>query len=199
MSEVIQFLTEQGPTIAYIILFLGSLVEGESVVLTAGYLAFTGFLKFKYVLVLAFFASTMADQSLFFVGRFYGSSLTRKFPSLKPRFERAFELLHKYNTSFIFLFRFIYGIRTISPIIIGASRISIQRFAILNLLAGVIWALLSCGAGYAIGYYFSDEIEWAFERIVRSQKYLLVGILAFIAIVYYLYKHRQHTAENKKT
>lgn len=196
MTEVIDFFIEQGPTVAYIILFMGSLVEGESIVLTAGYLAYKGYLDFYAIIAISFTATLIADQSLYFVGRIHGKSLLKRFPSWQPRFERAFALLHRYNTSFIFSFRFIYGIRTISPIMIGASGISIRRFAILNLLAAIVWSVSSCSAGYAIGYFFADEIEYAFQTIIRSQKYLLLALVSLSIMGYGYYKYKAYRAEH---
>lgn len=190
MTNVMNFLIEQGPLMAYVILFLGSLVEGESVVLTAGYLAYTGYLSYPKIITIAFMSTLFADQTLYFVGRIYGKKILKRFPHWTPRFEKAFALLHKYNTSFIFSFRFIYGIRTISPVMIGASGIGIQRFAILNVLAGALWAFASCSAGYAIGYFFADQIEQVFHTVVKSQKYILGGLLIILGLGFAYYRWR---------
>lgn len=187
-----QLFLEHGAHIAYLILFLGSLVEGESFVLTAGYLAHKGFLSFPAIVVISFCGSVGADQILFFLGRHYGQPMIDRHPKWKPRADKAFRLLHKYNVWFIMGFRFIYGIRTLSPFIIGASGISIKRFAILNVISGAFWALTSCGAGYAIGYFFSDAIEEAFHTLVHYQKLFFVALLILVAagVAWHFYKKR---------
>ncbi|USO01720.1 MAG: DedA family protein [Alphaproteobacteria bacterium] len=167
-----------GPEVAYAILFLGSLVEGESFVLTAGYLAYKKYLSFPVIVLIAFLGSLIADQILFFVGRKYGPGLFLRWPHLKPAGDRAFKMLHRYKTSFIFFFRFVYGIRTVSPLMIGASGISIMRFSLINLIAALIWSVLSCGAGYAIGYYFSGEIEAGLALAQKWFTYIIgLGLL----------------------
>ncbi len=182
MEDLLGTLMEYGPKMAYVILFLGSLVEGESVVLTAGYLAHKQFLYLPYVIGIAFVATVIADQALYFVGRIYGPTIFTKRPHWKEKVQKAFDLLHKYNTGFIFSFRFIYGIRVISPIIIGTSGISAKRFAILNILAAAVWAVVSCVGGYLIGYFFSDHIDAVFAVIIKSQKYLIGSILLLIVL-----------------
>lgn len=177
---MIEFLTEHGPTLAYIILFLGSLVEGESVVLSAGFLAYTGFLRLDYVMMIAFFATVTADQSLYYVGRFYGPGLLARHPKWQDRTAKIFRLLNKYSVGFILTFRFIYGIRTLSPLVIGTSGIPIRRFTILNFIAAVIWTVLSCSGGYLLGYLFADDIEEMMALAVRYQHIVVLSLLGLV-------------------
>lgn len=197
-----QLFLEHGPHIAYGILFLGSLVEGESFVLTAGFLAFKGFLSFPLIVGISFGGSVLADQLIFFAGHHYGPGVINKHPRFKKRADRAFALLHKYNVWFIMGFRFIYGIRTISPFIIGASGISIKRFMILNIISGAFWAIISCGAGYLLGYFFADALEEGLQTAVRYQWItlgVLAGIIALVAVIIYLKKRHTQKTENKES
>jgi len=198
---LIEFFTAHGPLLAYVILFLGSLVEGESIVLTASFLAYTGFLSLPKVMTIAFIATLCADQLLFYVGRFYGPGLLERYPKLKMKSKRVFELLHKYNTPFILGFRFVYGIRTVSPLIIGTAGISIQRFTKLNLLAAVIWTVVSCLGGYFLGYLFADVIEDAIHNVGHYQKIVFLslgGIVLFVIGVFYLCKKWRKKPKSKQ-
>ncbi len=176
-----QLLIEYGPTAGYLILLLGSFVEGESVVLTAGFFAYKGYLSLPLIMFIAFAGSLCADQLLFFLGRIYGPALLQRKPNLKEKADKAFSLLHRYNLWFILGFRFIYGIRTVSPFVIGASGIAVKRFAILNLIAAAIWSVLSCSAGYLLGYFFADEIEYAIDQAIKFQKITISSIILIIA------------------
>ncbi|MGO7697166.1 hypothetical protein AB9E35_34490, partial [Rhizobium leguminosarum] len=46
----------------------------------------------------------------------------------RPALARANRLLERYPTGFILAFRFIVGLRTISPIVIGTTRIATGKF-----------------------------------------------------------------------
>lgn len=189
---MLEFLTSHGPWLAYLILFLGSLVEGESIVLSASFLAYTGFLSLPKVMTIAFIATLFADQTLFYVGRFYGPGLLERYPRLKDKSKRIFDLLHKYNISFILGFRFVYGIRTASPLVIGSAGIDIKRFTILNFIAAIIWTVVSCGGGYLLGYFFADVIEDAIQKVGHYQKVALLGFGGLIAlIVVFVYGRRK--------
>lgn len=183
---------EYGPTVGYIVLLLGSFVEGESVVLTAGFFSFKGYLSLPLIILISFSGSLFADQLLFFLGRIYGPGILERKPALRDKAHKAFALLHRYHIWFILGFRFIYGIRTVSPFVIGASGISVKRFAILNVIAAAIWAVLSCCAGYLLGYFFADEIDYAISQAIKFQKYTVTGILVLLtSIAVYLYYRRK--------
>lgn len=183
---------EYGPTVGYIVLLLGSFVEGESVVLTAGFFSFKGYLSLPLIILISFSGSLFADQLLFFLGRIYGPGMLERKPALRDKAHKAFALLHRYHIWFILGFRFIYGIRTVSPFVIGASGISVKRFAILNVIAAAIWAVLSCCAGYLLGYFFADEIDYAISQAIKFQKYTVTGVLVLLtSIAVYLYFRRK--------
>jgi membrane protein DedA with SNARE-associated domain len=192
-----QLLSEYGPTLGYLFLLLGSFVEGETVVLTAGYLSFKGYLSLPLIIVIAFTGSLVADQVLFYVGRHYGPSLIDRKPMLKEKSKRIFDLLHRYNVAFILSFRFIYGIRVASPLVIGASGISIKRFTILNVIAAAIWAVLSCIAGYMIGYWFADTVDAIIAKIIQLEKLILISAGILILLGFTTYKIHKYFQRKK--
>jgi len=143
----------------YIAVFLGSLVEGESIILLAGLAAHEGYLSIYKVTLIAFLGTLVADQGLYFVGHYYGRAFLDKFPSQQERIAKAFRLLHRYDNLFILTFRFIYGIRILSPLVIGASGIPVKRFVILNFFAAVIWSVLSCAGAFYFAHLIMDELH----------------------------------------
>lgn len=192
-----QLLIEYGPTLGYIILLIGSFVEGETVVLTAGFLSYKGYLSLPWIIVISFLGSLIADQLLFYVGRYYGPGLIERKPALKEKSKRIFDLLHRYNVGFILSFRFIYGIRVASPLVIGASGISIKRFTILNLIAAVIWATISCFAGYMIGYWFADAVDAIIAKVIKFEKMLIIGVGILALLAFIGYKIRSYLLRKK--
>jgi membrane protein DedA with SNARE-associated domain len=180
------FITAYG----YWAVFLGSLVEGESVILTAGVLSSQGYLSLAKIMAVAFVGTLLADQTLFFVGYYGGDRILARFPKLNPASQKVFRLLRKHETSFILTFRFIYSIRTISPVIIGASGISFKQFAILNVISGAIWSVVSCGAGYLFGDYILNNLS-------PVQRFLVVGCIGFgfLGVVGYKLFHFFHKDE----
>ena len=135
----------------YWAVFLGSIVEGESVLITASALSAFGYLSIFKVFIVAFVTTVVVDQILFWIGYRMGTEwIIRKFPKLEKTRVRVFKLLNKMDIFFIFAFRFIYGIRTVSPLIIGSAKIKPSRFVIFNILSGFCWAAVGCFLGFTI-------------------------------------------------
>lgn len=175
------FLNQYGPTVGYLILLFGSFIEGESVVLTVSFLAYKGYFNIYLVTLIAFIGTLAADQTMFFVGRAYGPGLLERKPKLKERSKKIFDLLHRHQIIFILTFRFIYGIRNASPIVIGAAGIPVRRFIMLNVISAAVWAVISCGGGYLLGYYFSDEIDYVIQQAIKFQHITIGAIIGVVA------------------
>lgn len=142
---VTEFVREWG----YLAVMIGSLFEGEIILITASALAALGYLSIYKVFLVSIATTVFTDQFLFFVGYKLGTNwLIKRFPKLEKARERVFKLLHKMDIFFIFAFRFIYGIRTVSPLIIGSAKIKPVRFVIFNILSGLCWAATGCFIGY---------------------------------------------------
>lgn len=146
-------------TWGYVAVFLGSMIEGESIIFVAGFLAHEGYLSLPKIIIVSFLGTLLADQALYHVGRHYGNHVIDKFPSFKPRADKAFQLLRRYDTVFILSFRFIYGIRIISPVIIGSSGVGVKRFLLLNFVAALIWSIGSCVLAYFFAHLIMDKLE----------------------------------------
>ena len=119
-NVVTDFVREWG----YIAVFIGSLFEGEVILITASALAALGYLDLTKVFFVSLCTTVFADQFLFFLGYKLGTDwLIKRLPKLEPARAKVFKLLHTMDIFFIFAFRFVYGIRTISPLIIGSAKI----------------------------------------------------------------------------
>ncbi len=182
MESFLTFVHEWG----YIAVFLGAIVEGETVILTASALAALGYLDLYKIMAITFCTTVVVDQGLFLIGRRYGPGFFERFPKLRPRADRAFRLLHRFDKWFILSFRFIYGIRIISPIVIGAANIEHKRFATLNILSALIWTTVSCYSGYMMG----DVLEKLLKNLEIVKHYVMIGlgVAALAAAVFWIWK-----------
>jgi len=84
-------------------------------------------------------------------------------------------LLGKHQNLVILSFRFLYGLRTVTPFAIGMSKVSYVRFTVLNLVGAGIWAV---GISLA-GYYFGHAVD----VVLGDIKHYELEILASIAVV----------------
>ena len=108
----------------------------------------------KWLCVSAFVGSMCGDQLYYYIGRTKGPKFLEKRPHWKPKTDRAFKLLRRYQNLLILCFRFLYGIRIVTPFVIGASGIHPLRYIALNTIGAVIWAVSFAALGYTLGESF---------------------------------------------
>lgn len=161
--------------------FGGTLLEGESVVVLAGFLSHQRLLPLPYVMLCAFAGSFVADQLLFYLGRRYREHRFVLRIRAKPAFGKALAAIDRYPHGFILALRFLYGLRTVGPIALGVSRVSPLRFLLLNAIAAFVWAVCFSVLGYAFG----QTIESALGRLHGAETKLAVaagiGVAIFLA------------------
>jgi membrane protein DedA with SNARE-associated domain len=159
--------------------FLGAGIEGETVVMLGGLLAHRGLIDPFAAALAASAGSFVADQTFFLIGRHFRKSRWMQRIIERPAFAKAMDRLEAHPTIFILSFRFLYGLRTISPAAVGTSKIPARQFLLLNLVAACIWGPLFT----ALGYVFGNGVEMLFGRF-RSVEYVIIAVAAFALIVY---------------
>ncbi len=159
----------------YWFLIFGALIEGESILLLAGAAAYLGYFSLPLVMTVSFIGAIIHDQLLYSIGKFGGTALLNRSKMLEKKSHRAFALLKKYDHWLIMGFRFVYGIRTITPIVVGASDISFKRYTILTIISAAIWAATVS----SVGYILADVIQSLIESFETHKPYI-IGIPIFL-------------------
>jgi len=136
----------------YIAIVIGTFLEGETVLILGGIAAKLDYLKLPWVIFYAFIGTLCGDQLFFLLGRFHGQSLLNKRPSWQKRVEKVNRIIEQHPTLIILGFRFLYGLRNITPFVLGMSQIAIIKFAILNIISAALWAVIIGSLGYAFGH-----------------------------------------------
>ena len=136
----------------YAAVFVGSFLEGETLLVLAGFAAHQGYLSLPWVVVVAFTGGALGDQAFFFIGRQWGNALLRRLPRLDRKAQRVRELLMRHHAVLIVGVRFMYGLRIVGPVVIGMSEVPATRFLTLNLIGAAIWSVVVAGAGFIFGH-----------------------------------------------
>jgi len=176
-------------TYGYAAILIGTFLEGETILVLGGFAAHRGYLELPWVLVSAFFGTLLGDQLYFFIGRFKGQAFLENRPAWKTKTEKSFSLLRRNQTGFIIGFRFLYGLRTVTPFVIGASGISPIRFLLLNCVGASIWASVIG----VLGYLFGNTFEIILDDIKRYEIWIFLGIalMGFGIWIVYLARSRK--------
>ena len=167
----------------YLAVLAGTFFEGETVPVLAGFAANQGLLRLDLVMLCAFAGSFCGDQLWFWIGRRYAKTWLAKHPKSAAAADKVGRLLDRWGDWFVLSFRFLYGLRAVSPVAIGLSSISALRFAVLNLISAAVWAV----AVGSLGYAFGQAIEGMMGRL-KVWEHRILAAAAIALAVYVLHR-----------
>ena len=171
IEEISTFISQYG----YLAILGGTFLEGETIVIIAGYLAHQGLIEWHLVALCAFIGSCTSDQIMFSVGKFKGPWAMQRFAWLNKGAQKVIPIMNKHQDLLAFGFRFVYGVRNVTPICLGAGGMSYLRFLVLNLSGGAVWALSFVGAGY----FFGEGIS---KLLNDDKQYGLIGFGVLVGV-----------------
>ena len=166
----------------YLAVFVGTFFEGETFLMLAGFAAAEGYLSLPLVIGVAFLGAFSGDQFYYWLGRRYGRRLLNRMPtSYWRRAQRVASLLERAQNSVMLGFRFVYGIRILTPVVISMTKISPRKFMLFNALGAALWAvLITCG-----GYLFGAALEMFMGNLKRFE-YSIFGVLLLVGFIVWL-------------
>jgi membrane protein DedA with SNARE-associated domain len=176
-------------TYGYGIILVGTLLEGETVLTLGGFAAHRGYLQLPLVIVTAAVGGFLGDQCYFLLGRRFGEHIFQCFPTFEPRAGRVTRLLDRYNLLVILSIRFLYGLRTVGPLVIGMSEVSWQRFLLLNLLGAILWST----AFASLGYVFGNLVEVVLGEVRQVEKWVFAAILIVGIAIAFLHRWQRRS------
>lgn len=187
-----QILKEYLELHGYWVLFIGTFLEGEAILLLAGFLAFQGYLDILGVMCTAWVGSFLGDQFYFYLGRLKGRELLKRFHSIAKKFREALKLIEKYGNFVAFISRFTYGFRIVLPIILGITNLAPRTFLWINLVSALVWAVVfSLG-----GFLFGKSASLLLDNVSNYEHYLVLVLLGFIFMAWCI--HAYHIWKLKK-
>jgi membrane protein DedA with SNARE-associated domain len=163
----------------YAAVFVGCLIEGESMLMLGGFAAHRGYLELPWVMVAAFVAGVIGDQIYFQLGRRHGARILTRRPGLRTRIESALRLVERRGTWIVLGMRFMWGLRIALPLAMGMSGMSTRRYFWLDLLAAAAWSMLFASIGY-VGTHVAAQ--WI-EDLHRHEKVIVAGLMLLATLV----------------
>ena len=176
----------------YLAVFVGTFLEGEAILITAGFFAARGHLSLSIVAAVAFAGAYAGHVFWFWLGRAHGVRLLDRFPKMKKHFGKGIRLFERYGAGAIIITQWLYGLRITCAVIIGMSRISVLKFLAYEAASCAAWAIV-ISAG---GYYFGRAIETLLGRVENIEKYGLAAIAVF-ALAMWMWHRRKEKREEE--
>ena len=181
MNEINALIQNYGDWI-YLVAFFWAALEGETFVIFAGLAAQRGYLNIFELIAAVGLGSFLGDQICFWLGRCYGNRVLERFPKLQAGERLAITWLEKHAIGFILSYRFMYGVRNVSSIVIGMSHLTWQKFALWNAIAAFIWAVAFSNIGYAFGDLVA-KVPHGEDQIVSGIHQVMLAIVGLLAIL----------------
>lgn len=170
----------------YKVILIWTFLEGETIVILAGMFAEGLHLDPWLIALYAFCGSFLSDQVMFSLGKYKGESVLRFFPRLAKNVDKAARLFKKYDTILILGFRFVYGVRNVTPILLGVSGVSHLKFFTLNFIGAGIWALSFSFGGFYAGKAFMKIMGLVGHGIF----YTILAALVLAVLIWYIRARR---------
>ncbi len=176
----------------YAAVFVGTFLEGEAILVAAGFFASRGYLDVYAVTGVAFAGAYAGHLFWFWLGRVHGVKLLERFPRMKRHFGKGIRVFERYGAAAIIITQWVYGLRITAAVIIGMSRIGIVKFLVYEAVSCAIWAVIITAAGF----YFGRAIEAVLGRVAHVEKYALavIGVVALAMWLRHRWKEKQEDA-----
>src|SRR3989344_898941 len=182
-------------TYGYLAILVITFIEGETIVILAGVAAHLRFLDLTWVIATAGAGSFSGDQLWYYVGRHWGPKIIARRLSWQEGAQKVYKHLDRHQYWLILTFRFYYGLRNVTPFVVGSAHIPRLRFFTLNLIGAIVWAIIFAYVGYALGeaasQFFIDDFK-------RYGLYFLGGLLlvGFSIWLVTLIRHRRKAKQH---
>ena len=152
----------------------GCILEGETVLLLAGFAAHRGYLNPLGVVAVAAAAAFAGNEFFFWLGRRHGVALLAHWPTLATHAAPIQRLIERYPSLTVVAVRFVYGTRVAGPILIGTSSMPQWRYTLVNALSAIAWSVLVGGAGWLFGV----AAQTLLGHLGRAEIWLFAALLA---------------------
>jgi membrane protein DedA with SNARE-associated domain len=171
-------------------------VPGETVLLLASFLAYSNqSLHLPTIILVATAAAVAGDNLGYWIGNRGGRALLDRYQHMRyirpSTIEQGERLFRRYGPATIFFARFIAGLRIIAGPLAGVLGMDWPRFALWNLLGGVVWVSIISGIGYFLGS------SW--DTLLRFVKHLDLSAVVIAAAVILLlwWRHRRASGQRQ--
>jgi membrane protein DedA with SNARE-associated domain len=174
----------------YLAVFAGTFLEGETILVLAGFFASRGKLSLPLVLLVAAAGAYAGHVFWFWLGRSQGTRLVRRFPRFERQIARSLELIERHGAGAIFLTQYLYGLRVASAVVFGLSAMSRRKFLLYQALSCALWATLIG----LLGYFFGRAVARVLGQAAVVEKYAIVAILLLGGAIFLYHRLRERQA-----
>ena len=167
---------------------IGLPVPDETILMFAGYLIFKGYLQPLPTFASAFAGACCGITVSYYLGRSAGAYLLSRYGSrlhLDPaRLERVHVWFQRLGKWTLFFGYFIMGVRHLTALVAGSSRLQFRVFALFAYAGVLFWTLSFLGVGYFLG----EELPQVLKQL-RHYYLLASGLVVLAVVVFFMVRY----------
>jgi len=174
----------------YLLAFFGVFFEGEFAFVSVIVAAEHQHLQMAPTIILGFFATFSADLFYFYLGRKKGANWLDKNQHISKRVAKSREFIAKKELIILLTYRYLYGFRSLIPLVLGTLNTSPKRFLIFSFFGTLIWTALFA----TLGIFLNQSIMILMSDIENGEKYIIASLVLIATgiITFKLIKKRQY-------
>ena len=199
-QDVLDFVNNLLIAHGYLVVLFGAALDnfglpssGDIVLLAGGLFANRGHLALPLVMLSGFAGALISDNAVYWIGRVGGRPLIDRI--LKMRFlhflvnEKSLSKVERYFENHggktVFVGRFGPGLRSMTPLFAGVTRMKYYRFVPYNVGAAAVWSVVYSLIGYVFGQYWTELLA-----VAKSFGYGVVGLVFLVLLAYFLRRYQ---------
>ncbi|RDU57623.1 DedA family protein [Helicobacter sp. MIT 99-5507] len=145
-------------------------------ILSSGVIESINSLNIYVCIFIASIANFIGSSLLFYMARYQKKEVMKYFSAHRRKIALSHIWIKKYSYLIIFIHKYLYGIKTIIPLVIGFSKFDSKKFLIYNFFASFVWGILIGGFSYAMG----DIIRNLYDKYSNPYIFPIVGIIIIV-------------------
>lgn len=161
----------------------GMPTPGESLIVASSLLAGRGDMHIVPILLSAWLAAVLGDNTGYLIGRWGGRHLLHTVGVKPEHLAKAERFFKRYGGGIVIIARFFPVLRQLNGVVAGSMQMPWWRFLSFNMLGAALWVGFWGGGVYWLGGHF-EQIEQAFQGVVPYT--VAVGLAALAGLVWYL-------------
>ena len=193
---ILRFVMNLLLTHGYVVIFIGAALDnfglpasGDVVLFAGGWFANIGRAALPLVMLSGFAGALISDNAVYWIGRIGGRPLINRVLKMRflhflineGRLEKVERYFEAHGGKMVFVGRFGPGLRSMTPLFAGVSRMKYYKFFPYNLSAAAVWAVAYTLVGYVFGSYWGELLA-----VARSFGYTIVALVALVLGAYLL-------------